>query len=109
MDKTTGEDKIPPRLVKMASNFLSELITDIINTAIDNTFPDRAKRTSVTPIDKGGNDKHIYTNYRRVSVLNFFSKIIELATLTNLQSTRTTFYQFLYQPIVKCAAHNTYL
>ena len=47
----------------MASNFLSEPITDIINTAIDtNTFLDRAKRASVTPIDKSGNDKHIYTN-----------------------------------------------
>ena len=33
----------------MASNFLSEPITDIINTAIDtNTFLDRAKRASVT-------------------------------------------------------------
>ena len=60
MDKATGEDKILPRLVKMASNFLSEPITDIINTAIDtDTFPDRAKRASVTPIDKGGSDKHI--------------------------------------------------
>ena len=40
----------------MVSNFLSKLITYIINTAIDtDTFPDRAKRASVTPIDKGGN------------------------------------------------------
>ena len=62
MDKASGEDKIPPRLVKMASNFLSEPITDI-NTAIDtNTFPDRAKRATVIPIDEGGNDNHIYTN-----------------------------------------------
>ena len=39
----------------MASNFLSEPITDVVNTAIDLiTFPDRAKRASVTPIDKGG-------------------------------------------------------
>ena len=64
----------------MASNFLSEPITNIINTAIDtNTFPNRAKRASVTPIDKSGNDKQIYTNYRPVSVLNIFLKIIELA------------------------------
>ena len=61
----------------MASNFLSEPITDIFNTAIDtNIYPGRAKRASVTPIDKGGNDKHIYTNYRPVRVLNTFSKII---------------------------------
>ena len=85
VDKASGEDKIPPRLLKMASNFLSEPITNIINTAIDtNTFPDRAKQASVTPIDKGGNDKHIYTNYRPVSVLNTFSKIIELAIFDQL-------------------------
>ena len=63
VDKASGEDKIPPRLVEMASNFLPKPITDIINTAIDaNTFLDRAKQASVKPIDKGGNDKHIYTN-----------------------------------------------
>ena len=42
--KASGEDKMPPRLVKMTSNFLSEPITDMINTAIDtNTLPDRVK------------------------------------------------------------------
>ena len=81
------KDKIPSRLVKMASNFLPELITDIINTAIyTNTFPDRAKRASVTPIDKGWNDKNIHTNYWLVSVLNTFSKIIELAIFDQMTS-----------------------
>ena len=69
----------------MASNFLSEPITDVINTAIDiTTFPDRAKRASVTPIVKGGDDKPSYTNYRPISVLNRFSKIIELAIFDQL-------------------------
>ena len=59
MDKASGEDKILLRLVKMASNFLSEPITDKIKTAIGtNTFPDRAK----TSIIKGEGGKHIYTN-----------------------------------------------
>ena len=48
------------------------------------TFPDGAKRASVTPIDKGGNDKHIHTNYQAVSVLNTFPKIIELAIFDQL-------------------------
>ena len=62
----------------MASN-LSEPITCIINTVIDtNAFPNRAKRASVTPIDKGGND----TNYRPVNVLNTFSKIFIFGQLT---------------------------
>ena len=59
-EATNTQIKILPRLVKMASNFLSEPIANIINTAIDtNTFPDRAKQASVTPVDKGGNDKHM--------------------------------------------------
>ena len=34
----------PPSLVKTASNFLPEPITDMVNTAIGtNTFPNRAK------------------------------------------------------------------
>ena len=59
-EATNTQIKILPRLVKMASNFLSEPIANIISTAIDtNTFPDRAKQAFVTPVDKGGNDKHI--------------------------------------------------
>ena len=49
-----------------------------------------------------GDDKHIYTNYRPVSVLNTFSKIIELAIFYQLTKHTNHFYQFLYQPIVKC-------
>ena len=48
------------------------------------TLPDLAKRASVTPIDKGGTDKHNYTNYRPVNVLNTFSKIIESSVFDQL-------------------------
>ena len=69
----------------MAINFLLEPITDVINTATDtNTFPNRVKQPSVIPIDKSRNDKHIYTNYRPVKVLNTFSKVIELAIFDKL-------------------------
>ena len=85
MDNTSGEDEITSTLVKIANNFLSKPITYIINTAIDtNSFPDRAKKASVTPINKGGNDKHIQTNYRLIRILNTFSKITELAFFDQL-------------------------
>ena len=72
-----------------------EPITDRIKTAIDtNTFPDRAKRVSVTPIDKGGNDKHISANCRLISVLNTFSKIIELAIFDQLKKHANHFLSF---------------
>lgn len=35
-------------------------------------------------VGKGENDKHMYTNYRRVSVSRTFSKIIELFTFDQL-------------------------
>ena len=85
VDKASAVDKIPLRLVKMAINFLLEPIADVINTATDtNTFPNRVKQPSVIPIDKSRNDKHIYTNYRPVKVLNTFSKVIELAIFDKL-------------------------
>ena len=63
-----GEDQIPPKLIKTAGNFLIEPLTDIINSCFStSTFPDLAKIASVTPIDKGGSDKDIYTNCRPVS------------------------------------------
>ena len=78
INKDMGEDQIPPNLIKTAGNFLVEPLTDIINSCFSTSiFPELAKRASVTPIDKGGTDKHIYTNYRPVSVFNTFSKIIE--------------------------------
>ena len=78
MNKDMGEDQIPPNLIKTDGNFLVEPLTDIINSCFSTSiFPDLAKRASVTPIAKGGTDKHIYTNYRPVSVFNTFSKIIE--------------------------------
>ena len=43
-----------------------------------------AKRASVTPIDKAETDKHASTNYRPVSVLNTFSKIMKLLLFDQL-------------------------
>ena len=80
-----GEDQMPPKLIKTVVNFLVELLTDIINSYFStSTFPDPAKRASVTPIDKGCTNKHICTNYRPVSVLNTFSNIIESSIFDQL-------------------------
>ena len=71
INKATGEDQIPLKLIKTAGRFLVEPLTGIINFYFStSTFSDWAKRVSVTPIDKSGTDKHTYTNYRPVSVLN---------------------------------------
>ena len=51
--KVMGEDEIPQKLIKSAGNFLVEPLRDIINSCFSaSTFPDLAKRASITAIDK---------------------------------------------------------
>ena len=75
---STGEDNIPPKLVKLASQSLSKPLTDAINSSIFNSiFPKKAKVAIVSPLDKGGKDKTSLTNFRPISILSIFSKIFE--------------------------------
>ena len=75
---STGEDKIPPKLVKLAAESLIAPLTNEINSSIRSSiFPHKAKRAAVTPLYKGGNDETTMGNYRPVSVLNVFSKFYE--------------------------------
>ena len=76
--KSTGEDQIPPKLVKLASKHLLKPVTNAVNSSIrSSVFPKKAKRAAVTPLDKGGKDKNTIGNFRPVSVLNVFSKFFE--------------------------------
>ena len=75
-----GCDLIYIELVKIAENQLAESHTCIINSVTtQSVFANKAKEASVTPVDKGGNDKHTFSKYRPVSVLNTFSKISGLS------------------------------
>ena len=50
---STGEDKIPPKLVKLASRVLIPPVTNAISIRIHSSvFPDKAKQAAVTPLDK---------------------------------------------------------
>ena len=76
--KSTGEDKIPPKLVSLAANELTNTLTMAINCSIRNSrFPNDAKKAAVCPLDKGESDRTVERNFRPVSVLNIFSKIYE--------------------------------
>ena len=76
-----GRDLIPFKFVKVTADQLAEQPTCISNSAITQSiFPNKAKEASVTPVDRG-NDKHTFSNYRPVSVLNTFSKNIYLSIL----------------------------
>ena len=46
----TGPDQIPPKLIKIARPQISNVLTRMINNAIDEgIFPDSLKRAQVTP------------------------------------------------------------
>lgn len=74
----SGEDKITAKMVKLAKPYLIKPLTNAINNSIClSVFQRRAKRATVSPIDKGGKDKLCVNNYRPVSILNIFSKFYE--------------------------------
>ena len=76
--KAVGIDTIPPKLIKMASDFLAPILTTAINSSIENSvFPENAKVATVVPLDKGKPDKNYISNFRPVSLLNTFSKFYE--------------------------------
>ena len=76
--KATGVDRIPPKLVKLSANILSEPLTKTINDSLTmGIFPDAAKIAAVSPVDKGTDNKNSISNFRPVSVLSVFSKIFE--------------------------------
>ena len=77
--KASGTGKIPTKLVKLASDFLSTpLATTINNSLASSKFPDIAKVATVIPIDKKTDDKYDISNFRPVSLLNCFSKVYEI-------------------------------
>ena len=75
--KATGPDQIPPKLIKIARPQISNVLTGMINNAIDEgIFPDSLKRAQVTPVFKKA-DNLSKDNYRPVSILPCLSKIFE--------------------------------
>jgi hypothetical protein len=65
------------RVLKISTPYIIAPLTYIFNkTLATGIFPDRLKFSEVEPIFKKG-DKTDFTNYRPISLLTSFSKIIE--------------------------------
>ena len=68
---------LPPKLIKLAANSLSDILADIFNSSFENgVFPQLLKSACVIPIFKSGS-RMVMSNYRPVSLLPILSKIIE--------------------------------
>ena len=72
-----GHDEISPRLVKATAHSISQPISHITNMSFQTgIFPTDLKKAKVIPIYKN-KDKSTFCNYRPISLLPAFSKIIE--------------------------------
>ena len=81
-----GYDNVSMDLVKDCANLICRPITHIVNLSIaSGIVPDQLKIARVIPLFKSG-DKSSFTNYRPVSVLPAFSKILERVIYNRLMN-----------------------
>ena len=79
-----GWDEVDSRVIKEVAIEISEPLTYIIDRSIiTGQIPSELKLAKVTPIFKAG-DAKIFSNYRPVSVLPIFSKLLERAIYKRL-------------------------
>ena len=77
-------NSIPVSLLKEYSCYIAPILTNIINSCLSSgTFPNVLKIATVTPIPKQGSPFEI-KNYRPISVLPIFSKILEKCVLNRI-------------------------
>ena len=93
-DKSTGIDKIPPKILKWGAKIFVPLLTKLFNKCIsEGIYPDSLKIARVTPVFKDG-DKNDVTSYRPISILTQFNRIFE-------KLLRDRLYNFLGKKYIK--------
>ncbi len=87
--KATGSDGISARMVKACGDSLIEPLHFLFNLSIrTQTFPDIWKSAQITPLHKSGSTSQP-DNYRPISVLPIFSKLLERSIHNQLYSCLT--------------------
>ena len=68
-EKAAGTDRLPIKLVKLASEILLKPLSIAMNNSITySTFPERGNVATVIPIDKKTDSKYTVPNFRRGSL-----------------------------------------
>ena len=76
-NKTAGHDEISAKMIKVIKLEISKLLAHIFNLSFQTgLIPNLLKIALVTPVFTG-NDKYLFENYRPISVLTCFSKLLE--------------------------------
>ena len=76
-NKSTGPQSITIKLLKLIPDLILVPLCKIINHSFQTgVFPDALKLSEVIPIHKGGSIEEL-NNYRPISLLSIFDKIIE--------------------------------
>ena len=78
INKSSGPDKIPNKLLKMSALLLAKPLTNLFNKSLKSgKFPSAWKKACITPVFKKKGSKSDPTNYRPISLLPNLSKILE--------------------------------
>lgn len=74
---STGFDDMPLRVVRHSGVLIVPILTHLVNLSFETgQFPDYLKMALIRPIHKKG-DVQLLENYRPISILSVFSKILE--------------------------------
>ena len=85
-NKSAGYDEVSAKIVKVIKQDISKPLAHIFNLTFQyGIIPDSLKIALVTPVFKA-NEKYLFENYRPISVLTCFSKLLEKLMYTRLIS-----------------------
>ena len=77
INKSCGFDRIEAKFIVLVSELLSSVLAILFNACFDfRVFPTCLKTAKVVPVYKAGDINEV-TNYRPISILSIFSKILE--------------------------------